>query len=77
MIIDNLTFKSGDQVIYRGYVATYEGDELGTFALAHEDNFESVISFPSSLEEIFDHVDEECGDPTMIVFDDQYELVIF
>lgn len=74
MVIDDQKLKYGDQVVYRGYVATYEGDDLGSFTLAHEDNYEDVICFPSSLDEIINEVDDECGG---IVFDDRYEVVIF
>lgn len=74
MIIDEVKLKRGDQVIYRGYVATYEGDALGSFTLANEDDYEKVVCFPYSLDEIIEAVDEECGN---IVFDHRYELVIF
>lgn len=74
MIVQGKTLREGDQIIYRGYVAMYEGDLMGTFALAHEDSFENVISFPSSVEEIIEQVDEECGS---IVFDDTIEVVTF
>lgn len=75
MIIDGVKLKRGDSVLYRGYVADYEGDDLGTFVLAEEDNYEHAISFPDTLERIISDVDDELGG-SISEYGVTYELVV-
>lgn len=74
MIIDDKKLKRDDQIIYRGYVAIYEGDLLGSFTLAHEDSLEDVICFPTSIDEIIYDVNAEYGS---IGIGERYEIIIF
>lgn len=75
MMIDGYILKEGDQILYRDHVATFEGDHLDSFALTHEDDYVNVLSFPWSLETIFEHVDEEFKEPASNPR--KYQLVVF
>lgn len=78
MKLDGHVFKQGDQILYRGWVAEYEGDGTECFAIYPEYDPGSVYGFPSSTAQVFEYINDEFKDDYEDYnVDHSYEIIVF
>lgn len=78
MKLDGHVFKAQDKILYRGWVAEYEGDITECFVIYPEYDTNSVYGFPGSIADVFEQINDEFNDDFEDYnVDHSYEIIVF